>query len=146
MFLLATCICALSCLPTFCLQSHSVLHVRTLLSPTRTLDCLPVLYFCMSMVCFECHASATGMYVYECCKFMENMVVFDQDMKTGEYEIPDLLDTYMKHCPDKTIGPFGGQLYHETWNPQGCFISLSLTCSLLLSFLLSACSKFFVGP
>ncbi|XP_019852537.1 PREDICTED: uncharacterized protein LOC100638682 [Amphimedon queenslandica] len=34
--------------------------------------------------------------------------------------IPDLLDTYMKHCTDKTIGPYGGELYptyDQAWNP-----------------------------
>ena len=36
--------------------------------------------------------------------------------------IPDLLDTYMKHCTDKTIGPYGGELYptyDQAWNPPG---------------------------
>ena len=34
----------------------------------------------------------------------------------------DLLDTYMKNCTDKSIGPYGGTLflqYDDPWNPPG---------------------------
>ena len=73
------------------------------------------------------------------------MVIFDQAVRAEGYGIPDLLDTYMKHCSDKTIGPFGGQLYpeyDEAWNPPGSSsIFLSLARSLFF-FLLSALGNF----
>ena len=40
----------------------------------------------------------------------------------------DLLDTYMKNCTDKSIGPYGGTLflqYDDPWNPPG---NCSLVC------------------
>lgn len=52
--------------------------------------------------------------------------------------IPDLLDTYMKHCTDKTIGPYGGELYptyDQAWNPPGTCApinNLPITVTLLI--------------
>ena len=110
---------------------------------------LRALYFvclCTLLVC-PCSVLTCCWLVcaYCTCKFPGNdgyCLFFYQAVRAEGYGIPDLLDTYMKHCSDKTIGPFGGQLYpqyDEAWNPPG-FYSLSLTRSLSLS--LSTFEKF----
>ena len=43
-----------------------------------------------------------------------------QTVSADGCSLVDLLDTYMKNCTDRTIKPFGGQLflqYDEPWNP-----------------------------
>ena len=72
----------------------------------------------------ETYTSSKKRYATDCsikrCKLL--MFSYYQAVDAEGEGIPDLLDIYMKHCSDKSIGPFGGELhpsYDEAWNPPG---------------------------